>query len=218
MGVREQFEQQLIDVQQDLMRLADRSIAALEQAFEAFRTQHIDKALQVIEQDAHINRLEEAIHDRVILLIAKQQPVATDLRRLMVIVKAASDYERIGDYAVNIAKDAIRIQEPFITSIEPIEQLHALTVSMLQNIAEAFLEENMMKAQTLAQMDDEIDALYGSAMTTFMRIAPIMPEHIGQVTHLAFICRHLERCADHGTNIAEHLMYIVKGKHYELNN
>ena len=76
-------------------------------------------ALNIINTDIHINRLEEDINDRVILLIAKQQPVATDLRRLMVLVKAASDMERVGDYAVNIAKETIRIgKEPFITSTE----------------------------------------------------------------------------------------------------
>ena len=219
MSVRERFEQDLIEVQQDLMTLCEKSITSLEQAFEAFVKKDIDLALSVIDNDIHINRLEEAINDRVILLIAKQQPVATDLRRLMVVVKAAADFERVGDYAVNIAKDAIRIgKEEFLTSIEPIEQMHTLTVSMLRQISEAFIEENTEKARAIAELDDEIDTIYGVTMSNFLRIAPLKSESIGQVTYLSFICRHLERCADHATNIAEHLFYLVKGKHYELNN
>lgn len=216
--VRERFEHDLINVQQDLMELCDKSIEALETAFRAFIDKDIDLALAVIDADLHINRLEETINDRVILLIAKQQPVATDLRRLMVVVKAAADMERVGDYAVNIAKETIRLgREPFITSVEPIEEMCFKTTSMLRQIVEAFIEENTSKAKEIADLDDQVDELYGNTISNLMQLT-VSNEHVAQITYLSFICRYIERCADHATNIAEHLFYLVKGQHYELNN
>ena len=218
MGIRERFEQDLVDVQQQFMQLCDLSAEALQQAFSAFVHQDIDLALSIIEADVKLNRLEEEISDRVILLIAKQQPVATDLRRLMILVKAANDVERIGDYAVNIAKETIRIgKQPFVTSIEPIEQIYALTYRMLREISEAFIEENISKAKENAELDDEVDFLYGSTLQTYLKLTSVIPESIAQLTNLSFICMYLERCGDHATNLAEHLIYLVKGKHYELN-
>ena len=216
--VRERFEHDLISVQQDLMELCDKSIFALDLSFKAFMEKDIDLALEVIEADLHINRLEEMINDRVILLIAKQQPVATDLRRLMVVIKAAADMERVGDYAVNIAKETIRIgREPFITEVTEIEEMCILTTSMLRQIVEAFIEENTSKAKQIADLDDQIDALYGQIISRLMALT-VTKGHIAQLTYLSFICRYIERCADHATNIAEHLFYLVKGQHYELNN
>lgn len=216
--IRERFEHDLIAVQQDLMEICDFSINSLQLAFKAFIEKDIDLALQVIENDIKINRLEETVNDRVILLIAKQQPVATDLRRLIVVIKAAADMERIGDYAVNVAKETIRIgKEPFVTSIEPIEEMFHKTISMLRQIADAFIEENTKKAKEIAKLDDEVDTLTGNTIGNLMKLT-ISNEHLSQVASLTHICRCIERSADHATNIAEHLFYLVKGKHYELNN
>ncbi|MCM3720809.1 MULTISPECIES: phosphate signaling complex protein PhoU [Solibacillus] len=218
MMIRERFEQDLIAVQQDLMELCDLSIHALQESFKAFLKKDIDLALQVIDTDPKINRLEELINDRVILLIAKQQPVATDLRRLIVVIKAASDMERIGDHAVNIAKESIRIgNAPFVTSVEPIEEMFHKTILMLRQIVDAFIEENTIKAKEIANLDDEVDELTGNTLSNLMKLS-VSNEHVAQVTSLSYVCRCIERAADHATNIAEHLFYLVKGKHYELNN
>ncbi|MER2118770.1 MAG: phosphate signaling complex protein PhoU [Solibacillus sp.] len=216
--IRERFEHDLIAVQQDLMELCDLSIHSLQESFKAFLKKDIDLALQVIDTDPKINRLEEIINDRVILLIAKQQPVATDLRRLIVVIKAASDMERIGDHAVNIAKESIRIgKAPFVTSVEPIEEMFHKTTLMLRQIVDAFIEENTIKAKEIANLDDEVDELTGNTLSNLMTLS-VSNEHVAQVTSLSYVCRCIERAADHATNIAEHLFYLVKGKHYELNN
>lgn len=216
--IRERFEHDLIAVQQDLMELCDLSIHSLQQSFQAFLKKDIDLALQVIDNDPKINRLEEILNDRVILLIAKQQPVATDLRRLIVIIKAASDMERIGDHAVNIAKESIRIgKAPFVTSLEPIEEMFHKTILMLRQIVDAFIEENTIKAKEIANLDDEVDELTGNTLSNLMKLS-VSNEQVAQVTSLSYVCRCIERAADHATNIAEHLFFLVKGKHYELNN
>lgn len=218
MTVREKFTQDIKNVQDDLLLLGHKSITALSTAFEAFKDKNIDSALAIMERDIHINRLEESINDQVILLIAKQQPVATDLRRLMAIVKAANDMERVADYAVNIAKETIRLGEQSrVADVQILAEMCTKTVTMLQLILEAFVHENIAQAKEIAELDDEIDSLYGQAITYFMHLTTGQPEKVAQITSLSFISRYLERSADHATNIAEHLFYLVKGQHYELN-
>ncbi len=217
--VRERFENDLQDVQQAFHELSTKAIDAFELAFKAFVEKDMDLALEIIEMDTDINRLEEAINDRVILLIAKQQPVATDLRRLIVMIKASADMERIGDYAVNIAKETIRMgKDPFITTIETLEDMHFRTTSMLRQIIKAFIEENTAKAKEIADLDDQVDELYGDTVSNLMRLSSVQTENLSQITYLSFIARYIERCADYATNIAEHLFYLVKGQRYELNN
>ncbi|MEG0450814.1 MAG: phosphate signaling complex protein PhoU [Lysinibacillus sp.] len=219
MSVRERFEQDLQAVQQQFIDMSSLSIQALKNAFNAMLTQDLEQAFKVLEDDIVINRLEEEINDRVILLIAKQQPVATDLRRLMVLVKAASDLERVGDYAVNIAKEAIRIgKEPLVFPTKNLQTMCEKAVEMLESVVLAFTEEDTVKAKEIADLDDYVDDLYGATVALLLRAGVDNPAHFHQITLLTFVCRYLERSADHATNIAEHLFYLIKGKHYELNN
>jgi len=219
MAVRERFEQELKEIQAQFVEIATRSIDALKTAFDALLEQNLEKSLKILEDDLVINRLEEEINDRVILMIAKQQPVATDLRRLMVLVKAASDMERVGDYAVNIAKETIRLgKQPLVFPTINLQTMCNKTVEMLESIITAFKEEDTVRAKEIAELDDYVDDLYGATVTLLLRAGAENPAHISQITHLTFVCRYLERSADHATNIAEHLFYLIKGKHYELNN
>lgn len=218
MAARERFDHEIEAIQLELLKLSNLSIEALETSFNAFIERDFEKANEVIQQDALINRLEEQINDRVIILMTRQQPVAKDLRRLVVLLKAAADLERVGDYAVNIAKESIRIgKERFITSVELLEDMCFKAVEMLRQIVEAFVDENMSKAKEIAEYDDQIDEMYGNIITHLMRLSSVAPESIAQITYLSFICRYIERCADHATNIAEYLLYLKKGQRYDLN-
>ncbi|MEE1132580.1 MAG: phosphate signaling complex protein PhoU [Caryophanon sp.] len=219
MNVRERFELALMGIQHQLTELSELSIQALEQAFTALENRNLELALNVIEDDMHINRLEEMINDQAILLITRQQPVAKDLRQLMVIVKAASDMERVADYAVDIAKETIRIGENAPTvDLAHLRDMHQKTVTMLRSSVEAFVERDMIKAKDVAQLDDEVDELYGITVRELLELSVADSSCIKVVSHLSFVSRFLERCADHSTNICEHLFYLVKGEHYELNN
>lgn len=219
MAARERFDHEIEVVQKELLQLSNRSIEALEIAFNAFIQKDIVKATEVIEHDVEINRMEEALNDHVIKLLTRQQPVAKDLRRLVVLLKAAADMERVGDYAVNIAKETLHIgKEQFITSVELLEDMCYKTIVMLRQIVDAFLEENMAKAKEIAEYDDQIDEMYGNIIKHLMRLSTVAPESISQITYLSFVCRHIERCADHATNIAEYLLYFKKGQRFDLNN
>ncbi|KGR91525.1 PhoU family transcriptional regulator [Ureibacillus massiliensis 4400831 = CIP 108448 = CCUG 49529] len=219
MGVRERFEHELDAVQKEFLKLCDQSIERLETSFKALINKDLEVAQEIVQRDVEINRFEEAINDRVILLMTRQQPVATDLRRLIVLLKAAADMERVGDYAVNIAKETIRIaKEPFITSVELIEDMCLKASQMLRQIVEAFVEENTAKAKEVAELDDQVDEMYGNMIKHLLRLSSVKPESIAQITYLSFVCRYIERCADHATNIAEYLLYLKKGQRYDLNN
>ena len=218
MSVREKFDVELKTAQEELIVLSTMAVNALSKSMDALVTQDVDAALEVIEDDKDINQMEEFINDRVILLIAKQSPVATDLRRLIVTIKVASDMERVGDYAVNIAKETIRIgKQELLPQIGHIQQMQKLAVAMLRQVIDAFVEEDIVKAKEIAELDDQVDELYGGVIRRLMREGGENPEKLSQITQLAFISRYMERSADHATNIAEQLFYLVRGQHYDLN-
>ncbi|RUS57378.1 PhoU family transcriptional regulator [Kurthia sp. 3B1D] len=215
MVVREKYEQELTRVQQRLVDLCELAIHAFDRSVDGLLQKDVEKAWVLIDQDRFINRLEQHIQDDVLLLIAKQQPVATDLRRVMVIVKAASEMERIGDYAVNIAKETIRLGETELTlPIEKIDRMRGLAVKMLRDMLQLFITENLLEAKVLAEMDDQIDALYGEALTELLEATHTQTGAESQLQQLSFVCKYIERAADHATNLAESLFYLVKGKHY----
>jgi phosphate transport system protein len=219
MGVREKFQYDLQELKDKLVELGEYALDALNRAIVALEQQNIDDALRIMEEDAKVDKLEEEINDFAILLIAKQQPVAIDLRRIMVAVKIASDLERIADFAVNIAKSTIRIgNEPLIKPIDHIKKMHQIASSMIELTMKAFEEEDIVKAKQVAEMDDKVDSLYGQTIQELLSYTHQMPEKIEQITQLSFICRYLERTADHVTNITESIFYLVKGRHYDLNN
>jgi phosphate transport system protein len=218
MAIREKYNAELKELQSKLTELGLFSIKALEKAVKALESQDVDLALEIMEEDTKANILEEEINDAAILLIAKQQPVAIDLRRVIVAIKIASDIERIADFAVNIAKSTIRIgNEPLIKPIEHIKKMYEINRDMLNLSIESYNEEDLDKAKRVSKMDDEVDSLYGETIKELLQINLEKPEFISQITQLSFICRYLERSADHMTNIAEHVFYMVKGKRYDLN-
>lgn len=220
MNIRETFQKEMDAVQQDFVALCNKSIDNFESAFKALISKDIEKAQQIVNDDEVINKMEEEFNNRVVLLLTKQQPiVATDLRRLIVLLKAASDMERVGDYAVNISKETIRIgNERFVTSVELMEDMCFKTISMLRQVMDAFIEENTTKAKEIAELDDQIDDMYGNMIRQLMKLSSISPNHLSQITSLSFICRYIERCADLATNIAEYLLYLKKGLHLDLNH
>jgi len=218
MVVRGKFDEDLKTLHSKLLELGDFAVNALTQSLVALENKDIELALKILEDDAEANILEEEINDFAILLIAKQQPVAVDLRRLIVAIKIATDIERMADFAVNIAKSTIRIgNEPLVKPIEHIKQMHDLSLQMLRLSLEAYNEEDLGKARQVAQMDDQVDDLYGQTIKELLSLAQSKPEHLAQITQLSFISRYLERAADHVTNIAENVFYLVKGKRYDLN-
>lgn len=215
--MRENYEQQLQDVQHRLIQLCELAIHAFDKSLNLLQVQDVSKAWIIIEQDRFINRLEQQIQDDVQMIMTKQQPVATDLRRLLVIIRAAGEMERIGDYAVNIAKETIRIGDtPIVYNMEQLIVMRKRAVDMLQKMLRAFIDENLIEAKEIALLDDEIDQLYGEVLKGLEREQAFYERHAAQLQSLSFICKYIERAADHATNLAEALFYLVQGKRYDF--
>lgn len=215
MIVREKFEDDLHVLRDKLVALGQLAEDSLIKAFEAFETQNNELALKVLEDDEKVNMLEEEINDFALLLIAKQQPVAIDLRRIIVCIKISADVERMADYGVNIAKAAIRIgKESNIIQIDELKKMHTIMLDMLRLSINAYAEEDIQIAKKIAFMDDEVDNLYGQSMKKLLQHSG---DHFQQVSQLSFVARHIERAGDHATNIAENIYYLVRGRHLDLN-
>lgn len=218
MSVRERYDTELEVLNNKIVELGHFAQAALKDSLSALDTRDIEKALIIIDEDINANRIEEEINDLAILLIAKQQPVATDLRRIIVAIKIAADLERIADFAVNIAKSTIRIgNDSFVNSIDNVHEMYKITEEMIELVLEAYTDEDVVKAKRIAELDDGVDQLYGETIKDLLSSSAAQPEKLAQITQLTFVCRYLERAADHVTNISENIFYLVKGKRYDLN-
>ncbi|MED5098642.1 phosphate signaling complex protein PhoU [Niallia circulans] len=216
MPVREKFEAGLKELQEKLTELGEFSIQALERSLEALKTQNIEMALEIIDDDVKADNLYEEINDFAILLIAKQAPVAIDLRRIIVGIKIATDIERIADFAVNIAKATIRIgNQDLVKPIIHVKKMLEITNEMLRLSLNAYNKEDTKLARKIAEMDDEVDGLNKQAFVELLEISKNKPEYLQQISQLTFVCRYLERAADHTTNIAENIFYLVKGRQYD---
>lgn len=167
-------------------------------------------AKEIIEHDYVINNKELSINEDAILIIAKQQPVAIDLRLIISIIKISYELERMADLAVNISRAVVRIGSYDVPAVmnEEIYKMADLALLMLDDTMEAFRNQDASLAKRASKIDDDIDALYERFISTITSTIQ---------TEYAFIARHIERYADHVTNIAEHVVYLVKGKHYDLN-
>lgn len=218
MVVRERFHGDLKALREKLVEIGGLTEKSINKSFKALTEKGIEEALAVIDEDYKVNRLEEEINDLAILLIAKQQPVAVDLRRVIVAIKIASDIERMADFSVNIAKSTIRIgEEPLIKPLEHITKMYELATEMLSLALKSYYEEDILLAKKVAEMDNQVDSLYGETITELLSLAKEKQEALPQITQLLFITRYFERFADHATNIAENVFYLVKGKRYDLN-
>jgi phosphate transport system protein len=219
MVIRENFQTQLQELKEMLHELGSLTETALKDSVHALINQDVDKALEIIENDARINELEDEINDFAVLLMAKQAPVASDLRRIIAAIKISADVERMADFAVNIAKSTIRIGEKeFVKPLIEIPKMAELAIDMLSKAIKAYLDEDVALAKNLSEIDDEVDEKYGTTIKELLSLMTRNEDSLPQITQLLFVCRYIERTADHATNIAENVVYLVKGKRYELND
>lgn len=219
MALRENFDLKLKNLNEKLLELGSLAEIALEKSINALNNKDIESAIQVIDEDSYIDHLEEDINDLAIVLIARESPVAVDLRRIIVALKISSDLERVADYAVNIAKSAIRIGDTsYKVPVDSLQKMIEIATKMLSLSLKAFIEEDVVLARQIADMDDEVDKLYGETIQKYLQISVDNKEIIMQISQLSFVARYIERIADYATNISEGVFYLVKGIRYDLNN
>jgi phosphate transport system protein len=218
MVVRESFENDLLELQGKMTEMTDLTVSALESSFTALKTKDIELALEVIDEDTAIDILETDINNFIVWLIAKEQPVARDLRKIIGALKITTEIERIADFAVNIAKATVRIgTSGSLLDITSLEQMKDISIKMLQSAVKAFFDEEMSLAREVEELDDQVDNYYDKNSKHMISYLLEHPEETNELIQLLFINRHIERAADHITNIAESAAYLIKGRKYDLN-
>ncbi|MBU0725642.1 MAG: phosphate signaling complex protein PhoU [Alphaproteobacteria bacterium] len=170
-------------------------------------------AERVIKDDPRIDALEYEINELTVRMLALRQPMAEDLRRVVGALKISSDLERIGDYAANISKRAIALnQMPPARPAAGIPRMGRMVQQILKEMLDAYVEQDAEKALQVWRRDEEVDEMYTSLFREMLTYMMEDPRNISPCTHLLFMAKNIERIGDHATNIAETLYYQVTGR------
>jgi phosphate transport system protein len=212
------FLEEMNRLRHDLLAMATRVEEDLGKALSALRSNDTELANEVKAGDAVINAMQIKIEDEAAIVIATQQPVARDLRELVTIFKLTSNFERVGDHAVHLAKTVIRLsKEPPFRSMERLERMTETGKEMIRDSIAAFLAHDAEGARKTAALDDRIDEEHKALTEEILALMKEHPELVKKAARLLQTSNQLERMGDHITNICEGIIYMVEGKHEELN-
>ncbi len=186
----------------------------LADAFASLEKREPKLAEAAAASDYKIDDLERRLQERAILMIAKRQPMANDLRHIMTVLKIAGDLERAGDLAKNIAKRALAVASESHprTLINGLRHMTELAQRQLKDVLDAFIARDDAKAITVWRADIGLDTLYNSVFRELLTYMMEDPRNIGLCTHLLFAAKNIERIGDHTTNMAENIHFLVTGK------
>lgn len=215
---RKRFIDELKELNEKVSDMGKEILGSYADLLELFETGDLDIASDIIEKDKHINELEISINVDAYLLIAKQCPVASDLRRIITGLKISNELERIGDYAVNISKYIIKTKNDNQLFVESITKLTKDFVVMLTEIMDAFEKEDIKLALEVNEKDEELDESYKQELKKFIKIGKSSTDaEAEEAIRAVIVLKQIERAGDHVTNIAENIVYLVNGKRVELN-
>ena len=214
---RQRFMDDLISLNGKVVEMGDQILDTYKNLIYACEKQNNDILVDIIEKDKLINELEVSINVDAYLLIAKQCPVASDLRRIITALKISNELERIGDYAVNISKFLLPRKELNPVFIQSILTLTNHFIDMLKEILLAFKEEDIKNALKVNENDEVLDGLYKNEVKELINLSKTLSdEETEEAIQLVLILKQIERAGDHVTNIAENIVYLVNGKRVEL--
>jgi phosphate transport system protein len=206
------FEIELEQLKGKLLEMSALVEAAVQRSVAAVAQKDRSAAEQVLRDEARINALEMEIDEFAINLLATQQPLAADLRLVVAALKINTDLERMGDLSVSIAQRAISLlSEPLIKPMVDIRHISSLVESMVRKSLDAFVANDAEMARSVLASDDAVDSLRTASYHELISFMEKDPHNIPQALDLIGITRSLERIADHSTNIAEDVMFLVKG-------
>jgi phosphate transport system protein len=207
------LQRDLDDLQHDLIALAGLVEAAIHNAIRALRGRDRVLARQVIDGDAQIDQEENHIDEECLKILALHQPVAVDLRRIVAALLINTDLERMGDLAEDIAGRALEMAAlaPVPVS-DKLQRMADLTTMMVRQSLDAFVGMNTLMAQAVIRMDDEVDRYHAEIIAEVVAAMKRSPALIEPGLSLFSAVRHLERIADHATNVAEDVVYLVEGE------
>lgn len=216
--MREHLDQQLTRLNHDLIKMGAMVEAIIDKAVTSLKNQDLELAKSIYTEDDAIDEMELKIEKECLNLIALQQPMAKDLRRIASALKIITDLERIGDHAVNIAKITLDIgNEPLMKPLIDIPKMAEIAQNMIKLSLDAFVNQDIELAKKAAEMDEQVDDLYDTVINEVFNYIQKDSKFLNQGIKLLFVGRYLERVADHTTNICERIIYMVTGERVEIN-
>lgn len=207
------FEEELRTLSDKLLHMGGLTEHMLGDAVKAIDTLDVELATKVIETDPTVDRIEAEIEEAAVLVIARRQPVAVDLREVISAMRISHDLERVGDLAKNIAKRATALGGQRVPAQfgQGLGHMVELTLTQLKDSLDAYVERDIEKALRVRDGDDSIDALYTSLFRELLTYMMEDPRNISNCTHMLFCAKNIERAGDHATNVAETVYYLVSG-------
>jgi phosphate transport system protein len=206
------YELELKELRDKLLAMGGKVEAAIAASVRAIAERDGDLARKVKASDVEVNRLEVDIDGACRRLLALRQPAASDLRFITTALKIVTDLERMGDLAVNIAERAIELaQAPPLVPLHDLSTIADLVETQLKKALDAFVERDPVKAEEVMRGDDLVDALYLKLFNHFLQLMMEESRAIRRATALMFTAKHLERFGDHAINLAEMVIYMVRG-------
>jgi phosphate transport system protein len=217
MEMRTTYHKKLREIQDDILVMGSMVGKAILRSIDALKNRDLELANQIITDDQKVNNLRFSIEEKCIELIATQQPMAGDLRIIIAILNITTEIERIGDYAVGIARITILIgDEPLLKPLIDIPRMAELTTDMLRRSLDAFVNRDAEVAKKIITEDDLIDNLYDQVFRELLIFMAEDPKTITRATRLMWTAHNLERAADRVTNICERIVFIITGKMEEI--
>ena len=208
------FEEELVSLGEKIAHMGGLAEKQLAEAIESLSRRDGDLAEVVIAADKRIDQFETEIEEQAILMIARRQPMALDLREIMAAIKISTDLERIGDLSKNIAKRVLALGREVHPKrlIRGVEHMSRLSQEQLKRVLDSYSQRDGDTALDVWHRDGEIDAMYTSLFRELLTYMMEDPRNISACTHLLFCAKNIERIGDHATNIAETVYYLVHGE------
>ena len=208
------FEQELLSLARQLVHMGGLAEKAMVDATSSLTRRDVDLAQHVIGEDIKIDGLQRDIEESAILIIARRQPVAQDLREIVAALRISNDLERIGDLAKNIGKRVVAMQADLFPQklLNGVETLSQLAMTQLKDVLDAYAHQDTAKAIDVRNHDEKIDQVYTSLFRELLTYMMEDPRNITPCTHLLFTSKNIERIGDHTTNIAETVCYMATGE------
>jgi phosphate transport system protein len=206
------FENELEELKGKLLEMSALVESAVYRSVQGVVEKSEELAQSVLRNESRINQLEIEIDDKAISLLVLQQPKASDLRLVTAAIKINNDLERMGDLSVSIAQSALALlREPVIRPLIDIPHIAGLVQSMVRKALDAFVNRDAELARSVLSSDDAVDNMRTASFHELMSFMEANPSQIPQALQLLSVVRNLERIGDHSTNIAEDVLFLVKG-------
>lgn len=213
MSIQRRFDEELAGLKEKILRMGSLVEGQIRQALQALIDRDDDLATQVIENDRQVNTMDVAVDEACLELLALQQPAARDLRFITTAMKISTELERMSDLAENICERAIELhEEPQLKPYIDIPLMAEHAAKMVGEALDAFVRGDSVLARKVTDEDDYIDNLNEQIFRELLSFMMENPKAISRAIRLSFISKYIERIADHATNVAELVVYMVEGK------